>query len=244
MVVKGKIKVAKYYENKYLAGDYIEDRYTKPLGKLNHVLQINILNSLIRGFSCKNVLEIAIGPARIAKDLKGYKKGLGIDNSQQMLDIAVLNLKNKNWKLYKINAFNFSTKNNFDLVYSFKFIRHLNYNERKKIYGVIKKILTKDTLFVLDVPNKNVYSRYSKKYPSLVYDEYWDLDEINKEFIENNFVVYKVYPILKHFKIQELISKLSKFKFLNSLLYFTLKLIENLPGKNPFEWVFVLKKAT
>src|SRR3989344_429099 len=222
-------EIKRYYENEKLSESYISNRFVRPLGRLIHNNQVSFLNKFINKNNIKTVMDLACGPARISKDIVGIESGIAADNSAPMLKIAKKYLDNK-WKTKKIDAFKLNINKKFDLVFSFKFIRHFDLKKRAKLYNNIKKLLGRNSYFICDVPNKKVYNWHTKKYPSPVYDEFWNRSTITEELNKNGFFIVKLVPNVKHFKIQEFLSKFSKIKLLTYFIYLLLRLIEKLPS--------------
>ncbi len=233
-------EIKRYYENEKLAREYINSRFSRPLGRLIHSNQVSALNSLIAERKIKNIIDMACGPGRLSKDLTGLKQGYAVDNSKAMLKLAKKNL-DKIWKIEKVDAFRINIKEKFDLIYSFRFVRHFDINKRIILYKNFRKLMKKGSYFVFDVPNNSIYKDYSKKYPSPIYDEHWTKESIKRELKDNGFKTMTLIPNIKHFKIQEFISKFSKIRFLSHILFFIIKFIEFMPSKQPYEWIAVAK---
>ena len=146
--------VREYYTDKEIAEKYISKRFSDPLGRLQHNLQVKIVNKWIKKINAGNVLEIACGPARLTREVKLIDRGLAIDYSDEMLNIAKKITSNSSkWKFAKMDAFKMNINEKFDLAFTFRFIRHLKQDERKKICENAKKVLNPNGTFVFDVVN-------------------------------------------------------------------------------------------
>jgi len=233
-------EIKKYYENEKLAKDYINSRFNRPLGRLIHHNQISFINKFIRDKKISSVIDVATGPGRISKDVYGFKYGLAVDNSKAMLKIANVNL-NGRFNLKVVDVFKMNIGKKFDLVYSFKFIRHFDISKRRILYKSIKKLMSRNSYLIFDVPNGFIYKWHTKHYPSPVYDEFWTKKTIIKELEDNEFTVVSLVNNINHFKVQEFISKFSKIKILTYTLYLLLRLIELVPSSQPYEWIAVAK---
>src|SRR5689334_15570401 len=76
------------YEDFDVAEEYVKQRFGHAWGKLLHRTQAAAVNQVIRQGRIENVFEIAPGPARLATELKGVRRGLMLDNSAAMLAVA------------------------------------------------------------------------------------------------------------------------------------------------------------
>ena len=248
--IKSKEKIKKWYEDKDIASAYLKKRFNDPLGRLRHVKQIEVINKEIRKNQPKNVLDIACGPARITADLRGNFDGLAVDNSEEMLKIAKTRVKNKKWQFKKIDAFKVSEINQkFDLITSFRFVRHFNNEERKKLYSEIRKLLSDKGLFIFDVVNKkkwnfvrNLGKLIGKKDSMPVYDKFYMRKEIENELRNNGFKIVKIKPSFNYFLIEYAIAKFFSFLRLNKLGFYVIYLIDKIKSMNPYEWTVVCKK--
>lgn len=152
------------YQADHIIEPYIDERFSKPLGRVQHCCQVDCVNRIIEEYNVKNVLEIACGPARLTAEIKGFEKGSAIDSSDAMLEIAINRTpKEWPWQFVKGDAFNLNFERKFNLVYSFRFIRHLKLKERNKIYDQIREALVPKGLFIFDAIRHNK-PRFLKKY--------------------------------------------------------------------------------
>ena len=117
------------YQDEGVARRYVEERFTTPLGGLLHDRQRQVLRSVIASQAEPDVLEIAPGPARLTTgviDLAGQLTLL--DASAQMLGEARRRLAavggDTRYTLVRGDAFCLPFPARFDLVYSFRLIRH------------------------------------------------------------------------------------------------------------------------
>jgi len=248
--VKKASEVKEYYEDKSVVKDYSKKRFGDILGSFQHISQIDTVNHHINTTKSAKVLEIACGPARLTKDIFPLEEGVAIDTSEEMLKEArkVMNESNKKnkWRFVKNDAFNLNfKKDEFDLIFTFRFIRHLHLKERVKIYDSIKKFMKPNGVLIFDVVNrrKNVPIRKiigEKKYA--VYDVMYSEKEFKKEMKSNGFKVIDIIPMTKFFFMQWFIAKIFQAIRLRNVGMFFLKFLELLPSNNPLEWIAICKK--
>ena len=120
---------------------------------------LNIKKNLpYKNLKIENILDVGCGTGLFTKFFsKDFNSDvLGIDSSKHMLRIAKKNIKNKKikFKLQKLEKF--SSKNNFEIIYSLFHV--LSYQIGKKnienFFKIAKNNLKKDGLFIFDFWNK------------------------------------------------------------------------------------------
>ncbi len=247
MAIKRSNELKEYYQDKECAEKYLEKRFSFPLGRILHEKQITVINSYIISDNISTILELACGPGRLTADinLSMFEKGIAVDASEEMLNIAQRRLskidKKGKWSLRKEDIFAMDLKEKFDLVYTFRFIRHFKRDDRTKIYRVVRKHLKEKGLFIFDVVNKDISLPLRTKegednYP--VYDKLFTKKEFVNEMQEEGFGINKMIPVYPYYNI------LSKIQIylgpkIPKLTYQILKFIEfNFKNRN-LEWIAV-----
>lgn len=245
MEIDTKNKIKKYYQNKYVAENYISERFVQPIYAFEHEKQVQVINDLIARHQLKKILEIAPGPARLTREIKS--SGTALEYSSEMLELARKSMKGSayEWKFVKGDAFrmNFSPKN-FDLVFTFRFIRHFEEPQRKRLYSEIRKVLKPGGFLVFEALNRKKHSLIRKlvgKEKYFIYDALYELGEITAEVESSGFEVVEAKPVINHFFTQYAVSRLSSAARNKDLGKKIIKIIENFGG-NPFGWVIVCRK--
>jgi SAM-dependent methyltransferase len=156
------------YQDTKVAEDYIQDRFTWSWSRLLHDRQVRILNETIRKHGIRRALELAPGPARLSTQVEGLERGLAVEASAEMLEVARRRVKEKGlekvWELREGNAFDLSSvEETFGLVYTFRFVRHFAVEERERLYREILARLEPSGLLVFDVVNRPVTERLRAK---------------------------------------------------------------------------------
>lgn len=240
-----KNKLRKYYSKNSIARKYIRKRFLSPLGKYIHYKQVSIINLYIKYYNAKTILDMACGPARLSKDIKGFDKAIGLDTSTEMLDLAK-KLKLKDWLFLKRDAFATKFKTcSFDLVYSFRFVRHLKFKERVKIYKEIKRILKKGGLFIFDAVNYDKDYRIRKrvgfnKYP--VYDKLYKKEELINELKKAGWNNIELVPYIHNLYTITFISKITSKLRINKIGLDLIKRLGDLRIGQPLEWIVICQK--
>jgi ubiquinone/menaquinone biosynthesis C-methylase UbiE len=243
------------YQDENVAEKYIDNRFIWSWSRLLHESQVSLLNQVIKERGIHSALELAPGPARLTTEVKGIDNGLMVEASEEMVNVAKRRLKENNlqdiWEIKVGNAFDLSDiKQKFNLVYTFRFIRHFDDVERGRLYAEISSCLEQGGILVFDVVNKATRNRIDgiesknhtenpEKLP--VYDITYNADEFRKEMETFGFEVLQLIPTIKHYFAQTWISH--KFDRRIPLLSNTVvQFMENLPTSAPLEWVAVCRK--
>ncbi len=239
-----------YYFEKGRVETYVDDRFKDPVGKILHTTQVDVVNKAIKEYHVKELLEFAPGPGRVSLEITGFQKGVMVDSSENMLELAQKRIGNTvnydKWSFEQADIFDFTTGQKVDLVFTFRFIRHLDDNKRVKIYSKIRECLKEKGILIFDAVNYNVSYplRQQKENPDAaypVYDKLYKREELIQELHENGFDVIKLHSVQCHYELQRFLNKFIKFK-IDPVVYFVIKLLENPNSKNPLEWIVVCQK--
>ena len=243
----GKEKIRKYYQTPSVAKSYFAERFETPLALALHKNQIRLIGSAALKFGPKSILEIAPGPGRITTEVAFG--GIAIESSKAMIERLKENLsrsdRSNKWEVRRGNAFKTGmAKCSVDAVVTFRFIRHFDDNDRRRLYAEFGRIIKPGGYLIFDVPNetteRTIRERNKGKYP--VYDKLWSKHEFVREMKENGFSVVSMKGNIKFFYLQTVISKL--LFWLPNVPSLVIRALERIPVEtaNPFEWVAVCKK--
>lgn len=182
-----------YYSDSRIAEEYDETRFAVNPMKMYDILEREAINLIIRQHFKKHddlvLLDIASGDGRILRELVEYGDVTAVENSLFMISVSARKLKTSNKMSYvKENFFEFHPGSTYDVITAFRFIRHFNYRERKKIYKKIFNMLNENGLFIADFPDKRIESqlRYTEWFKYNVYDVFWTEQEMIQELADNN----------------------------------------------------------
>ena len=143
----------RYYQDERVVKYYKSEEYFENLVLR---LQAEFLNNLILKRNSDLVLDLACGLGRVEQDLFGFRQGVALDSSQEMLSVA-RQLLGKKWIVVEGDVFNLNFQEEFfDLAYSFDFIDRFDISDRFLIYKQIFKVLKKNGLFVFDILDKEI----------------------------------------------------------------------------------------
>jgi SAM-dependent methyltransferase len=160
-MIQGKDELRKAYQDDRVAQDYVANRFMSPLGAILHARQTSVVRNVIRRQGISRAAEIAPGPARLTVDIVPFLETVTLmDASLQMLQEARRSLLTRKLegkaRYVQADAFALPIEGSFDLVYSFRLIRHFDIQDRRKLYREIGKILNPGGWFIFDAVNRLV----------------------------------------------------------------------------------------
>lgn len=240
-------EITGYYKDKTVAAEYTQKRFSEPIFRVEHKRQVEILNSIIKRYHCKKILEIAPGPARLTRDIDAAD-GTAMDSSEEMLKLAkkAMGKRLKNWNFVKGDAFNLKFKeHSFDMVFTFRFLFHFKAPKRKEFYGQVRRVLLDKGIFAFEALNLKKVKPVrkfvgEKKYN--IFSEMFDRDKLCAELRENGFQVIKMFPHISHFWTEMLVSRVFSMIKLGRLAEMLITLMEKINSRNPYEWVVLCQK--
>jgi len=236
-------ELKRYYQDEKLASAYVDERFLTPRGAVIHRTQVDVINDLVAGLADPRALEIAPGPARVTREIRGLVGGVAADASPQMLAIAARAVDTKTWNLVEADAYELDLGQKFPLVYSFRFIRHLEQEPRRRIYDVVANHLEPGGWFVFDAPNEVVEAPIRKAKPEAfpVYDKLWKRDELIGELEGAGFEVVRLVGVMRWHGVQRVVSKAFEHT-LRSVGTSLVGALEKVPGREPLEWTVVCRR--
>lgn len=243
---KGRQEIREAYRNQAVAADYIDTRFREPLGALLHARQIACVREAIERIRPTSVLELAPGPARLTTDLVSHlpTQTVLLDGSDQMLEVAGQRLRavsSRSWTRVRGDAFKLPFSPHFDLVYTFRLIRHFEREDRCALYREIAKVLRPRGGLIFDAINAAVYSRLpvdveARKY----FDAALTEDELRTELEQCGFTDVVLMPVQRRFpvlrRVQILVAPRSR-----ALARSAMEIVDR-SGGQPLEWVVVCRR--
>jgi ubiquinone/menaquinone biosynthesis C-methylase UbiE len=191
--VKNHQSLMDYYDDKNVVNAYERKRFRSTFGALQHEIELGIVNDAIDALKNPKVLEIAVGTGRVTRDIK--VPGVGVDASENMISQA--KKAAPQWKFIKKDVMKLDFKNEFDIVVTFRLLRHFDKKARKKSLGLIHKSLKKDGLLIFDMPT-GLHSRvlefldgFRKK--DYIYEDDTPINDLKEELKESGFEAVSVY---------------------------------------------------
>ena len=245
-MIRGHDEIRDAYQSPDVAKGYIEERFRQPLGALLHHRQASFLRRLIGQDRPQRILEIAPGPARLTVEVARSWSGrlVVMDASAAMLVEARTRLPTGTARFIRSDAFQLPFKPEFDLVYTFRFIRHFEAADRASLYEQIVRVMRPGGLLVFDAVNEAVSGPIRgaarpdeyQHYDALLRPETLraDVKRSGLQLISLHGVQHR-YPMLS--RLQVLVAPRSRV-----LARGAMEVIERLGGE-PLEWIAVCRRA-
>jgi SAM-dependent methyltransferase len=230
------------------AEEYVDKRFASAWGSVVHAAQVKVVNDVIRSHGVKRVLELAPGPARISRDVVGFERGYLCEFNDSMLRVARRRLAGAaaRWQIVRGDAFHlpFGPSLDLDMVYSFRFVRHFEADNRAALYRQVRSVLKDGGLFVFDAVNVKVglpvqIREGRDQYP--IYDEFYTPDGLKQELLQHGFTSVSLTDVMRHMTLQQQIQVLVGPRS-HGLARRLISLLEYVPGQ-PLEWVAVYRKT-
>jgi glycosyltransferase involved in cell wall biosynthesis/SAM-dependent methyltransferase len=201
-LVKGHNAIKDYYRNIEVANSYNEVRFLQYPSNYFDAFERTSINIIIKNIFGRNnleVLDIASGDGRIVQEDIKHGMCTSIDSSRAMLDIVEKRFESTGRIKTEICDYFIDTLNyEYDIITTFRYIRHYDYIQRKILYHKINQNLKNGGILIFDAPN----IRYAMKNRERgnwddfnIYDVFWDENSIVKELEENDFHVVYLIPV-------------------------------------------------
>jgi SAM-dependent methyltransferase len=246
-MIQGVADVREAYRDDAVAAEYVKERFREPLGALLHSRQAGVLRSVIGTIRPAQVLEIAPGPARLTVDVAPLLAAppVLLDASSQMLAQAKRRLDAINCPatLMQGDAFDLPFPAMFDMVYTFRLIRHFADVDRRRLYRQIARVLKPGGTLVFDAVNEIVSRPLRERSTGdehRHYDALLTADGVRRELEDEGFEVQQLvgvqhrYPLL--WQTQILVAPRSRL-----LARAAMEVIDRLGGE-PLEWVVTCRR--
>ncbi len=227
------------YRDSGVAQRYIENRFVSELMRLLHDRQVGAVNRVMSRVGPRQSLEIAPGPGRLTRDVRPAGELTCLEYNEAMIEqgrtacpAAVRWVQGNAFELpFDAEA--------FDFAYSFRFVRHFHRDDRRRLYGEVRRVLRPGAMFVFDAVNRVVSEPLRKANPDgyPIYDKlYNDPDEIRRELADDGFRMVECVPVQKRFsaqyRAQVLLGPRSRL-----LARAAIRVLERLGKGSPLEWI-------
>jgi ubiquinone/menaquinone biosynthesis C-methylase UbiE len=197
-------EIQESYQGPATASAYVENRFASELMRLLHERQVRSVNRVMEEKRPGKSLEIAPGPGRITRDVCASGELVCLEFNEGMIAEGRRCCREEvRW--VQGNAFELPLENEFDFVYSFRFVRHFHREDRNRLYAQIRKVLRPGGLLVLDAVNESVSRPLREANPEAypIYDKlYAGEAELRSELEAAGFEVMDVVPVQRWFNLQ------------------------------------------
>ena len=247
-MIEGHRPIRDAYRDESVASNYVQTRFMEPLGALLHRGQARALSATIDRLVPTRVLEVAPGPARLSLEAAERLRGelVLLDASYEMLALARKRVEANSLdrcKCVQGDAFDLPFPERFDLVYSFRLIRHFGLEDRLRLYEQFRRVLRPNGVLMFDAVNETVSGPLRRADPSgcLHFDALLNREGITSELARTGFRVESLkglqhrYPLLH--KVQVLVAPRARW-----LATSLMRLLDSTGGE-PLEWVVTCRRV-
>ncbi len=234
-----------YYQSDVAASEYVARRFGNALFLVLHEKQVRAVRAAIAKTRAERILEIAPGPGRITRDVVTSERIVCLEYNRSMLDVGRRACRGSiSW--VRGNAFALPFREHaFDLVYSFRFVRHFTLDDRRRLYAGVRRVLSPGGVFLMDAVNGRVSrplrDANPQEYP--VYDELYESaralrDELRTEGLKVERLLHAQRRFGTQHRIQCLVGPRSE-----RLSRMAISLLERLSRGEGLEWVVTCRRA-
>jgi ubiquinone/menaquinone biosynthesis C-methylase UbiE len=247
-VISGADGIRAAYQDAGVASRYVDERFRTPLGALLHDRQSQVLRSVLSAKAKSDVLEIAPGPARLTTgviDLVGQLTL--VDASAEMLGEARRRLSSMGgetrYTLIRGDAFCLPFPSRFDLVYTFRLIRHFETEDRLRLYREAARVLKPGGRLVFDAVNRRVYEpMHAIADGGQHFDASLDREALCGELAAAGFEVESLAEVQHRYailhRLQVLVAPRSA-----KLARLAMNVVDRFGGGEPLEWVVICRRV-
>ena len=242
-----KPELQEYYQDQSVVDAYMKKRTGQPLNGVLHRRQVEFLSAGIGGATPRRILEIACGPGRLTADVRGVSFGVAVDFSPGMLATARRRTSNGSgrWSFARTDAFGLPFRDaTFDVVYTLRFVRHFQIEDRERLYAEISRVLRPGGVFMVDALNRTVSQAHRDEQGAdhyKIYDVLYDRAELERELTEAGFRVRSIEGMVKHHSVQRNLNRLRRFR-LDWLVTPVIAALEHVPSAQPHGWMVACEK--
>lgn len=243
MALASEQEIRDAYRRPEVAARYVADRFLGEVPRLLHQRQVAAVQRVMDAVRPGRALEIAPGPGRLTRDLRPTGALVCVEYNQAMIEQGRAACGDAaRW--VRGNAFQLPFAADFDLVYSFRFVRHFRLPDRRRLYEGIRGVLKPGGYFLLDAVNARVSGPLRRRHPDAypIYDELYSPDQLRAELAAAGFEVLRLEPVQKCFRWQYR-SQVWLGPRANWLNRWVVRALERLPVREGLEWVVTCRRA-
>lgn len=242
--LRSETEIQSAYSSPDVAASYIDCRFVAPLMALMHRRQVAAVNGLLARQRPEQTLEIAPGPGRITRHVAEIGRLTCLEFNAAMIDQARPACR-PSIQWIQGNAFELPFEESFDCVYSFRFVRHFQDQDRSRLYAQIARVLRPGGQLLLDAVNERVSLPRRRAQPQdyPVYDKlYRSVDELHRELAPHGLVLESAQPVLRWFSVQSRVQTLIGPRS-DWLCRRIIAGLEAIPSTAPLEWIVQCRRA-
>lgn len=204
-LVKGQAEIKKYYSKMEIAQNYKKERFVRYPQNCIDFLERKSVCAIIndkygkRKQKLPELLDIAPGDGRITQESLKFGRCTAVDASAAMLDVLKERLgRDARLRVIHADYFEDTIGDQYDVVTTFRYLRHFEYASRKELYKKIHGNLKENGILIFDVPNL-VFEMKLREVTGWenynIYDMFWTKEDMVRELDEHGFYVEYVIAI-------------------------------------------------
>jgi ubiquinone/menaquinone biosynthesis C-methylase UbiE len=236
-------EILKVYEGSTIAAAYISERFSRELNRVLHDRQVFVVNEMIANLKPERVLEIAPGPGRLTRGMKLQGTLFCLEYNEGMIEQGCSACSGMT-RWVRGDGFQLPFSQVFDLVYSFRFVRHFHREDREKLYREIRRVLRPGGYFIMDAVNESVSRPLRQAHPEQypIYDKLYREKELRAELVGTGLESVELLPVQKYYGWQYR-SEVLLGPRANWLNRFVIGALERLPRRAGLEWVVTCRRG-
>jgi SAM-dependent methyltransferase len=242
MSLASESEIKSAYSSRDVSKGYVAERFASELHRLLHDRQVATVQGVIDRVRPERVLEIAPGPGRLTRDIRAGKLFCLEYNEGMIEEGRAACAGRATW--VRGNAFALPFAPAFDLVYSFRFVRHFHRADRERLYGEIRRVLRPGGYLVVDAVNERISGPLRQADPQLypVYDKLYRPDTLRAELAAAGFEMLELSPVQKRFRwqVRSQVWLGPRANWLNRLV---IRGLDRLPARDGLEWIVTCRRA-
>jgi ubiquinone/menaquinone biosynthesis C-methylase UbiE len=238
-------EIQSYYASHGIASAYVQHRFVSELYRLLHDRQVAAVQRAIDRFRPVRTLEVAPGPGRLTRSVKPTGQLFCLEFNTEMIEQGRRACNPDSCIWIRGDAFELPfAEADFDLAYSFRFVRHFREHDRRRLYAEIRRVLKPGGHFIMDAINARISEPLRRQHPDEypVYDKLYSPDELRAELSVAGLDVVRMEPVQKRFGWQSRSQVLlgPRADWLNRLV---IRMLEWCPGRSGLEWIVTCRRA-
>lgn len=199
-------EIKKAYQGQSTAQDYVAKRFESELMTLLHEAQVSEINRVMQTHTPSRTLEIAPGPGRLTREIIPTGDLVCLEFNEEMIEEGRKTCGDHvQWRRGDAFHIPFEAFEAFDLVYSFRFIRHFRRDDRDRLYQQVRKVLNPGGRMIVDAVNAQVSAPLRDAHPEAypIYDKLYNNEgELERELQDAGFTVESLRPVQRWFSLQ------------------------------------------